>query len=86
MVRRPLTNNPRWVRGTATSGTLLNAADSSSVATFTSGHSFQSVPDYNHTLPKEGTFVFWAQTDAIIKDALHPEGAKLLRNYLLSDE
>ena len=35
-----LANNPRWVRGSRTPRTLLNAANSSSVATFTSGHSF----------------------------------------------
>ncbi|KAF2624054.1 hypothetical protein BU25DRAFT_433840 [Macroventuria anomochaeta] len=56
----------------------------SSVATFTSGHSFQSTPSYNY--PTEGTFVSWAQIGAILKDTPHPEGAKLLHIYLLSDE
>jgi len=36
-------------------------------------------------LPTEGTFVTWPQTGAILKDAPHPEGAKLLHNFLLSD-
>lgn len=81
-----LANNPRWVRGTATPSSLVRAADSSSVATFTSGHSFQPGPGYSAVLPTEGTFVSWAQTGAILKDAPHPEGAKLLHNYLLSDE
>ncbi|KAL1608873.1 hypothetical protein SLS59_002064 [Nothophoma quercina] len=52
-----LANNPRWVRGSRTPRTLLNAANSSSVATFTSGHSFQATPGYNYTIPTEGTFV-----------------------------
>jgi ABC-type Fe3+ transport system substrate-binding protein len=30
--------------------------------------------------------VSWPQTGAILKDAPHPEGAKLLHNYLLSPE
>ncbi|KAH6638728.1 ABC-type Fe3+ transport system [Boeremia exigua] len=81
-----LANNPRWVRGTATPQTLLNAANSSSVATFTAGHFFQPLSGYSKVLPTEGTFVTWAQTGAILKDAPHPEGAKLLHNFLLSDE
>lgn len=35
-----LANYPRWVRGTATPKTLINQANTSSVATFTSAHSF----------------------------------------------
>lgn len=81
-----LANKPRWVRGSQTPTTLISAANSSSVASFTSGHSFQTPPGYNATLPTEGTFVSWAQTGAILKNAPHPEGAKLLHNFILSDE
>lgn len=81
-----LANNPRWVRGTATPATLLSQANSSSVATFTSGHSFTARAGYNYALPTEGSFASWGQTGAILKDAPHPEGAKLLHNYLISDE
>jgi ABC-type Fe3+ transport system substrate-binding protein len=36
--------------------------------------------------PIEGKFVTWPQTAAILKDAPHPESAKLLHNYVLSQE
>ncbi|KAG5633030.1 hypothetical protein DXG03_008784, partial [Asterophora parasitica] len=39
-----------------------------------------------HVYPKEAPFVAWAQTAAIPANAPHPEGAKLLHNYLLSPE
>lgn len=81
-----LANNPRWVRGTQTPGTVLASANTSSVATFTSSQSFSASPGIKYTLPTEGTFVSWPQTGAILKDAPHPEGAKLLHNFMLSDE
>ena len=40
----------------------------------------------NATYPTEGQFVSWPQTAGILKDAPHPEGAKLLHNFLLSRE
>ncbi|KAF2846488.1 ABC-type Fe3+ transport system [Plenodomus tracheiphilus IPT5] len=79
-----IAQSPRWVRGTATPHTLLNSANSSSVATFTS--SFSPSNQSGTTIPTEGQFVSWPQTGAILKDAPHPEGAKLLHNFLLSDE
>lgn len=81
-----LANNPRWVRGTQTPGTLLASSDPKSVATFTSSISFTASPGIKYTIPTEGTFVSWPQTGAILKDAPHPEGAKLLHNFMLSDE
>ncbi|KZM28291.1 uncharacterized protein EKO05_0002745 [Ascochyta rabiei] len=82
-----LANNPRWVRGTATAPTIIKDANSDRLATFTSVHSFAPAPaGYSDELSTEGTFVSWAQNGAILKDAPHPEGAKLLLNYLLSDE
>ncbi|KAH6622049.1 ABC-type Fe3+ transport system [Boeremia exigua] len=82
-----LANNPRWVRGTATPRTLINTAGDDSVATFTSSISFSpAAPGFNFTIPTEGTFASWGQTGAILKKAPHPEGAKLLHNFLLSDE
>ncbi|KAF1844457.1 periplasmic binding protein-like II [Cucurbitaria berberidis CBS 394.84] len=79
-----LAQNPRWVRGTETPATLIRSANSSSVATFTSGISLP-LPAGN-TLPTQGEFVSWPQTGAILKKAPHPEGAKLLHNFLLSTE
>lgn len=66
--------------------TLVAAANTTSVATFTAGHSFQSTPGLTDIIPNEGTFVSWPQTGAILKDAPHPEGAKLLHNFILSEE
>ncbi|KAH7382120.1 hypothetical protein BKA66DRAFT_418317 [Pyrenochaeta sp. MPI-SDFR-AT-0127] len=79
-----IAQNPRWVRGSATPRTLLRSVNTSSVATFTS--SIGLPLPAGATLPKEGKFVSWPQTGAILKDAPHPEGAKLLHNFLLSTE
>ncbi|KAF2127029.1 ABC-type Fe3+ transport system [Dothidotthia symphoricarpi CBS 119687] len=79
-----LAQNPRWVRGTATPHTILRSADSPSVATFTSSIGFP--PAAGITIPTEGKFASWPQTGAILKNAPHPEGAKLLHNFLLSTE
>jgi ABC-type Fe3+ transport system substrate-binding protein len=81
-----LANNPRWVRGTATPGTLIRAVNSSSAVTFTSGYSFTDQLPVRYALPSDAKFVTWAQTGAILKDAPHPEGAKLLHSFILSDE
>ncbi|KAH7030662.1 ABC transporter [Microdochium trichocladiopsis] len=83
---RLLAQNPRWVRGTATPSTILRQANSTYAATFTSGGGFVSSNGVNFTLPTQGPFVTWAQTAAILKDAPHPEGAKLLHGFLLSTE
>jgi ABC-type Fe3+ transport system substrate-binding protein len=83
---RLLANNPRWVRGTATPGTLIKATNSSSAVTFTSGYSFADRPPVKYALPSDAKFVSWAQTGAILKDAPHPEGAKLLHSFMLSNE
>lgn len=41
---------------------------------------------FNVSIPKNGFFTTWGQRGAILKDAPHPEGAKLLHNFLLTDE
>ncbi|KAI1639506.1 ABC transporter [Biscogniauxia mediterranea] len=81
-----LAQNPRWVRGTATPVTLLAAANSTASATFTSSVGLAPPAPLNVSLPTEGTFVSWPQRAAIFKDAPHPEGAKLLHNFLLTEE
>lgn len=81
-----LANNPRWVRGTQTPTTLLAAADSNSAVTFTGGFSMTNGSSINYALPTDAKFVSWAQTGAILKKAPHPEGAKLLHSFMLSDE
>lgn len=81
-----LAQNPRWVRGTGTPVTLLNSANSTVAATFTAGIGLSSSGSLNVTIPTQGSFVTWAQRAAIFKDAPHPEGAKLLHNFMLSHE
>lgn len=81
-----LAQNPRWVRGTGTPVTLISSANSTSSVTFTAGVGLVPEAPLNTTIPTNGSFVTWAQRAAIFKDALHPEGAKLLHNFMLSDE
>ncbi|KAH7125044.1 hypothetical protein B0J13DRAFT_647211 [Dactylonectria estremocensis] len=82
-----LKQKPRWVRGAATPATLIADPKSLYIASFTSaiGLGQQSGP-LNFTFPKKGQHVTWAQTAAILKDAPHPEGAKLLHNFLLTKD
>ncbi|GJC90641.1 hypothetical protein ColLi_13479 [Colletotrichum liriopes] len=81
-----LDQNPRWVRGTGTPVTLLTSPNSTSSVTFTAGVGLVPEAPLNVTIPSEGSFVTWAQRAAIFKDAPHPEGAKLLHNFMLSDD
>ncbi|WYZ33988.1 hypothetical protein EsH8_I_000264 [Colletotrichum jinshuiense] len=81
-----LAQNPHWVRGTGTPVTLLNASNSTLSATFTAGVGLSPEAPLNVTIPTQGSFVTWAQRAAIFKDAPHPESAKLLHNFMLSDE
>ncbi|PBP17387.1 ABC-type Fe3+ transport system [Diplocarpon rosae] len=80
-----LAQNPRWVRGTSTTATVLRQ-NSTWIATFTNSLRPSAGGVLNATYPTEGKFVSWPQTGAILKDAPHPEGAKLLHNFLLSPE
>ena len=81
-----LAQNPRWVRGTETPWTLLANDTESVAATFTTIVGFDPVEGTNQTFPTDGMFVTWAQTGGILADAPHPEGAKLLHNWILSDD
>ncbi|KAF4783427.1 ABC transporter [Colletotrichum scovillei] len=81
-----LAQNPRWVRGTGTPVTLLTSPNTTLSATFTAGIGLTPLAPLNVSIPTNGTFVTWAQRAAIFRDAPHPEGAKLLHNFMLSDE
>ncbi|KAL5610592.1 hypothetical protein FOBRF1_006709 [Fusarium oxysporum] len=82
-----LQQKPRWVRGTATGATLVGNPKSPYVATFTSALGLTSgTGSLNATFPKKSNFISWPQHTAILKDAPHPEGAKLLQNFLLSKD
>ncbi|KAJ4348728.1 uncharacterized protein N0V89_010106 [Didymosphaeria variabile] len=76
--------NPTWVRGSATPGDQLALANTSYVAAFATGGGRGA--NVNTSSPMDAPFVTWPQTAAILKDAPHPEGAKLLHNFILSDE
>lgn len=80
-----LAQNPRWVRGSATPVTLI-LQNGTETATFASAVGLAPPAPLAVGFPTKGLFVTWAQRAAILKDAPHPEGAKLLHNYLLSDE
>ncbi|KAK4069473.1 hypothetical protein Trihar35433_6052 [Trichoderma harzianum] len=81
-----LKQNPRWVRGTATPLTIVSAANYSQSATFTSFGGFNPGKNIKIAFPNDANFVSWPQTAAILKNAPHPESAKLFHNYLLSAE
>ncbi|KAM0323314.1 hypothetical protein ACHAQA_008906 [Verticillium albo-atrum] len=81
-----LAQNPRWVRGTATPPSLILAPNRTEAVTFTSFTGLGGIPGTNYSLPTKTQFVTWAQRAAILKDAPHPEGAKLLHAHLLSKE
>ncbi|KAL1613376.1 hypothetical protein SLS54_010678 [Diplodia seriata] len=82
-----LQQNPRWVRGTATPATLVGSANSSrSAASFTTTLGGSVAAPYNISYPEQGTFVSWPQTGAIVRGAPHPESAKLLHSFMLSEQ
>lgn len=81
-----LRQNPRWVRGTATPTTLLSSTNGTLAVTFTSSIGLVASKPLNVAIPSQGTFVTWAQRAAIFKDAPHPEGAKLLHNFMLGSD
>ncbi|KAI1754386.1 ABC transporter [Xylaria castorea] len=81
-----LAQNPRWVRGTGTPLTVLSQDNSTSAVTFTAWGGLHPANPVGIAFPTKGLFVSWAQRAAILKGAPHPEGAKLLHNYMLSEE
>ncbi|KAM0438483.1 hypothetical protein ACHAPT_001232 [Fusarium lateritium] len=83
---RLVAQNPRWVRGTQTPVTLISDDNSTSAAFFAAFGSFQNTDTVSFSRPTKGKYVSWPQTAAILKDAPHPEGAKLLHNFILSPE
>lgn len=78
--------NPRWVRGTGTPVTILQQANQSEAITFTASIGLAPQAPLNISIPSKGKFVTWPQRAAILKDGPHPEGAKLLHNFMLSED
>ncbi|KAK7521198.1 ABC transporter [Phyllosticta citriasiana] len=82
-----LAQNPRWVRGSATPNTLIRSSNGTYTASFTGSLGLTASPPFNVSFPTtSGDFVSWPQTGAILKDAPHPEGAKLLHSFILSKD
>jgi ABC-type Fe3+ transport system substrate-binding protein len=81
-----LKQNPRWVRGTATPATIIGSSNGTYAATFTSSIGVHPSGNLNLSYPTQGKFVTWPQTGAILKDAPHPESAKLLHSFFLTPE
>ncbi|WQF88050.1 hypothetical protein CDEST_13064 [Colletotrichum destructivum] len=81
-----LAQNPRWVRGTATTQTIIQAANQTGAVTFTSFARFGHISGVKATFPTKAQFVTWAQRGAILKNLLHLEAAKLLHVCMLMPE
>ncbi|KAI0793952.1 hypothetical protein C8Q74DRAFT_1314891 [Fomes fomentarius] len=82
-----LEQNPRWVRGTGTPATLVASSNGTWVASFTTSVGLTSSAPLNFSFPNtSGNFVTWPQTSAILKDAPHPESAKLLHSFMLDPD
>lgn len=82
-----LEQNIRWVPGASIPPTLIAQPNNTFSVTFTTTIGLQSQDPFTFVYPSSGTpFTSWAQRSAILKDAPHPEGAKLLQNYVVSSE
>lgn len=81
-----LEQNPRWIRGTAAPSIVAASNNFTEAAYFAAGGGFVGSGAMNFSHPVSGKYVSWAQYAGILKDAPHPEGAKLLHNFILSPE
>ncbi|PHH93303.1 hypothetical protein CDD83_8002 [Cordyceps sp. RAO-2017] len=81
-----LAQNPRWVRGTNTPLTLVQRDNETVSATFGVYTPLSGAKGVNNSFPTDADFVSWPQMGAILKDAPHPESAKLLHNFMLSPD
>ncbi|GME39065.1 ABC-type fe3+ transport system protein [Neofusicoccum parvum] len=81
-----LAQNPRWMRGTGTPATLVGSSNGTYTASFTTSLGLAPPTPFNISFPTtSGQFVTWPQTGAILRDAKHPESAKLLHSFILSE-
>lgn len=81
-----LAQNPRWVRGTQTPSTIIQNSNGTWHSSFTTSVGLYPPTHLNISHPVEGTFTTWPQIGAILKDAPHPESAKLFHSWMLSPE
>ncbi|RFU28884.1 hypothetical protein B7463_g7441, partial [Scytalidium lignicola] len=81
-----LKQNPKWVRGTETPATILASSNFSQAVTFTSSVGLNVSSPLKIGFPTDAQFVSWSQIGGILKNAPHPNGAKLLHAYMLSTE
>lgn len=81
-----LAQRPKWVRG-AEANQLISNPHSPYVASFTTLPGLVATPPYNFSYPTDGApFNTVPQYAAILREAPHPESAKLLVSYMLSRE
>ncbi|KAF5025377.1 hypothetical protein F66182_2542 [Fusarium sp. NRRL 66182] len=83
---RLLEQNPRWVRGAQTPRTLVRNESSPYAAYFAASGGWTKEHPIIFSRPKQGKYVTWPQTAAILRDAPHPQGAMLLHNFILTYE
>ncbi|KAI0438896.1 periplasmic binding protein-like II [Xylaria telfairii] len=82
-----LAQNPRWAPHHVSIANELGQPNTTYAATFGTTIGLVSQDPLEVHFPTEGApFTSWAQGAAILKDAPHPEGAKLLQSYVLSEE
>ncbi|KAM0318104.1 hypothetical protein ACHAPQ_010805 [Fusarium lateritium] len=81
-----LEQNPRWVRGVASTAAIARNKNFTQAAYFAASGGFGTSKSLKFSQPKKGKYVSWAQYAGILKDAPHPEGAKLLHNFVLSSD
>lgn len=83
---RLVKQNPYWVRGAQTPSLIAGDPNYPQTAFFSAGGTFQNTSVIDFSNVYHGKYVSWPQTAAILKHAPHPIGARLLHNFLLSDE
>ncbi|MFF3373542.1 ABC transporter substrate-binding protein [Streptomyces sp. NPDC002680] len=78
--------NPQWIRGSRPAANTVVAGTKQ--ATFTASNALNQPANSTvaFTLPKTDRFLSWAQSASILKQAKHPETAKLYLSWLTSKE
>ncbi|KAF4469127.1 abc transporter, partial [Fusarium albosuccineum] len=82
-----LQQNPKWVAGADAPAAEIGKTNSTFAVSFTTTIGLFSQDPLMVVFPTEGAyFTSWSQRAAIFADAPHPESAKLLQSYIISEE
>ncbi|KAJ3543059.1 hypothetical protein NM208_g3783 [Fusarium decemcellulare] len=82
-----LQQNPKWVVGADAPAAEIGKSNSTFAVSFTTTIGLFSQDPLMVVFPTEGAyFTSWSQRAAIFADAPHPESAKLLQSYIISEE